>query len=62
MIERTSGNVGIGTTSPSKKFEVNGTAGAFNVNPDYSGGPALNTTEGNMTITSDGGSVIIKLG
>jgi len=55
-------NVGIGTTSPSKKFEVNGTAGAFNVDPDNSGGPLLNTTSGNMTITSAEGSVIIRLG
>jgi len=45
------------------KFEVNGTAGAFNVNPNYAGGPLLNTTSSsNMTITSSGGSVIIQLG
>src|SRR3989339_1495150 len=50
------GNVGIGTTAPTKKFEVNGTAGAFNVNPDNAGGPLLNTTSGNVTITSAGGS------
>ncbi|HIH62710.1 MAG TPA: hypothetical protein HA283_00280 [Nanoarchaeota archaeon] len=56
------GNVGIGTTAPTKKFEVNGTAGAFNVNPDNAGGPLLNTTSGNVTITSAGGSVIIRLG
>src|SRR3989339_74021 len=46
------GNVGIGTSTPTKKFEVNGTAG----------GPLLNTTSGNVTITSAGGSVIIRLG
>ena len=40
----------------------NGTAGAFNVNPDNAGGPLLNTTSGNVTITSAGGSVIIRLG
>src|SRR3989339_475559 len=59
---RGDGNVGIGTTAPTKKFEVNGTAGAFNVNPDNAGGPLLNTTSGNVTITSAGGSVIIRLG
>src|SRR3989339_352787 len=53
---RGDGNVGIGTTAPTKKFEVNGTAGAFNVNPDNAGGPLLNTTSGNVTITSAGGS------
>jgi len=56
------GNVGIGTTTPSKKFEVNGTAGGLVV--DVSGSiPTINTTAlTNVTITSAGGSVIIKLG
>ena len=40
----------------------NGTAGAFNVDPNNAGGPLLNTTSGNVTITSAGGSVIIRLG
>jgi len=30
----------------------NGTAGAFNVDPNNAGGPLLNTTSGNVTITS----------
>jgi len=57
----TSGNVGIGTTSPGKKLVVNGTAGGLVV--DVSGTmPTMNTTSGNVTITSAGGSVIVKLG
>jgi len=59
---QSNGNVGIGTTSPTKKFEVNGTSGAFNVDPTYSGGPLLNTTANNLTITSATGNVIIQLG
>ncbi len=57
------GKVGIGTTAPSKKLEVNGTAGGltFDVD-DASSGPTINTTAGNVTITSMSGSVIIKLG
>jgi len=56
-------NVGIGTTSPSKKLEINGTSqGAFTFDPDVS--PLVMNTTGttNVTITSSGGSVIIQLG
>ena len=56
-----SGNVGIGTTSPTKKFEVNGTVGALNIDVTTSM-PTINTTTNNVTITSQGGSVIIRLG
>ena len=56
------GLVGIGTPAPISLLHVNGTAGGFTV--DVAGSmPTLNTTMGkNMTITSAGGSVIIKLG
>ena len=56
-----SGNVGIGTTNPSKKLVVNGTAGGLAVDVS-STMPTINTTTNNVTITSAGGSVIIRLG
>jgi hypothetical protein len=56
------GNLGIGTTSPTKKLEINGTAGSLTFDPNVAS-PTINTTAStNMTITSSGGSVIIKLG
>ena len=44
------------------KLDINGTSqGAFTFDPDVS--PlVMNTTANNMTITSAGGSVIIRLG
>jgi hypothetical protein len=47
-----------------KKFEVNGTKGGFliDVENTVTNMPTINTTSGNVTITSAGGSVIIKLG
>ena len=55
------GNVGVGTASPGKKLEINGTSGGFSFDTEVS--PlVMNTTAGNVTITSAGGSVIIKLG
>jgi len=55
------GSIGIGTDSPNEKLEVNGTAGGllFDVGGNM---PTVNTTSGNVTITSIGGSVIIRLG
>lgn len=52
---------GIGTTSPSNKLEVNGTAGGLLVDVSQTN-PTINTTSNNVTITSNGGSVIIQLG
>jgi len=56
------GNVGIGTTSPSAKLDVNGTAGSIVLNPSAST-PLINTTgNSNLTIASSGGDVIIVIG
>jgi hypothetical protein len=58
----TAGNVGIGTTSPSAKLEVNGTAGSIVLNPSATI-PTINTTgPSNLTIASSGGDVIIVIG
>ncbi len=56
-------NVGIGTATPSKALVINSTttANAITLDPSAST-PAMNTTGGNMTITSASGSVIIRLG
>ncbi len=54
-------NVGIGTTSPTKKLSVNGTINAITFDPSAST-PTINTTGNNLTISSATGSVIIKLG
>ncbi len=58
------GKIGIGTTTPLKKFHVNGTKGGFLIDVDntVTNNPTVNTTSGNVTITSAGGSVIIRLG
>jgi hypothetical protein len=61
MVIKGKGNVGIGTTAPTKKFEVNGTVGALNIDVSTTM-PTINTTNSNVTITSSGGSVIIRLG
>jgi hypothetical protein len=46
----------------SKKLKINGTVGSLTFDPNVAS-PIINTTAStNMTITSDGGSVIIKLG
>jgi hypothetical protein len=56
------GNVGIGTTSPAKELVVNGTSNALVFAPSEAM-PTINTTGStNITITSAGGSVIIRLG
>ena len=42
-------------------FEVNGTSGGITFDPDATV-PIMNTTAGNVSISSFGGSVIIRLG
>ena len=56
-------NVGIGTVNPSEKLEVaDGSGHGITFKPD-STDAVINTTGGsNLTITSSGGNVIIKLG
>ncbi len=59
------GNVGIGTTTPSKQLVVNGTTEGITFEPNVAS-PVINTTtsatNSNLTITSSAGSVIIRLG
>jgi len=55
------GNVGIGTTSPSKKLEVSNSTQGITFDPTVIN-PVINTTANNLTITSAGGNVIIQLG
>ncbi len=67
VIESGSGNVGIGTTSPTYKLDVSNSTQGLSLHPTggVSNGPILNTTGSvatNVTITSSAGSVIIKLG
>ena len=57
-----SGNVGIGTTSPTKTLSVNGTLNAITFDPSATPNPVMNTTGSNLTISSASGSVIIGLG
>ena len=56
------GNVGIGTTTPSKLLTVNGTTNAIIFDPSAAPNPVINTTGNNLTISSAAGSVIIRLG
>ena len=58
-------NVGIGTTSPNKKLEVNITTASDGISTNGTiFAPIINTTDSqkNITISSGGGSVIIRLG
>jgi len=56
------GNVGIGTTDPSEKLEVSDGSKGLTIDPTAAS-PTINTTANtNVTITSSGGSVIIRLG
>jgi len=58
----TSGNVGIGTASPTKKLEVSNSTQSITFDPTVAA-PTINTTAAtNLTITSSGGNVIIQLG
>jgi hypothetical protein len=62
---RGSGKVGIGTTTPLWKLDVSNSSQGVIVNPNGApdDGPIINTTGNtNLTITSNGGNVIIKLG
>jgi len=57
-----SGQVGIGTTAPTKKLEVSDGSKGITFDPTAAS-PTINTTANtNVTITSSGGSVIIRLG
>ncbi len=60
------GNVGIGTASPTQKLEVSNSAQGLTIAPPASaGGSAVISTTGagtSVTITSSGGSVYVKLG
>jgi hypothetical protein len=55
------GNLSIGTVTPTKTFEVSDGSKAITFDPTVTS-PTMNTTSGNVTITSAGGSVIIRLG
>jgi len=56
------GDVGIGTTDPSEKLEVSDGSKGLTIDPTAAS-PTINTTANtNVTITSSGGSVIIRLG
>jgi hypothetical protein len=57
----TNGNVGIGTASPTKRFEVSNTTHGITFDPTVAN-PTINTTADNLTITSASGNVIIQLG
>jgi hypothetical protein len=61
VIYQSAGNIGIGTTTPTKKLVVNGTVGGLTVDVATTM-PTINTTTNNVTITSAGGSVIVRLG
>ena len=55
-------NLGINVTSPAKRLVVGGSAGSVTIDTDINP-PVINTTGNtNVTITSSGGSVIIRLG
>ncbi|MCF7798306.1 hypothetical protein K9M74_00215 [Candidatus Woesearchaeota archaeon] len=58
---KNSGDVGIGTTSPSKTLEVSDGTKGITFDPDPTD-PVINTTSGDIVITSAGGDVIIQLG
>lgn len=61
-IEGGSDHVGIGTQYPSKKLQVNGSAGSITLDPDASS-PTINTTDASdLIISSASGNVVIKLG
>jgi hypothetical protein len=55
-------SIGIATTAPTKRLSVNGTIDAVTIDPSASPNPVVNTTGNNLTISSAGGSVIIRLG
>src|SRR3989338_2708008 len=62
LFQDSAGNVGIGTTSPKAKFDVSNSSQGVVIHPTggLSDSPYINTTLNNLTITSKGGSVIIK--
>ena len=62
ILKNSGDNVGIGTSTPAKKLTINGTVNAITFDPSASPAPVMNTTSGNITISSNGGSVIIRLG
>jgi len=62
MNKKIKGNVGIGTTTPTKLLSINGTLNAITFDPSATPNPVVNTTGNNLTIASASGSVIIRLG
>jgi hypothetical protein len=61
MIITGRGDIGIGTVNPSEMLEISDGSKGLTFDPTVSE-PTINTTSGNVTISSEGGSVIIKLG
>jgi hypothetical protein len=61
FVNGSSGYVGIGATSPSKRLEVSNGSQAITFDP-AAATPTINTTAGNLTIDSASGYVIISIG
>jgi len=59
---RSSGNVGIGTTSPTYKLEVSGSSGTFSFNPNQASAMIIRgSVTGNFDINNEGASGVMRL-